>query len=56
MADAHEQVLVASQPGWLSADCLFGTISWDSLIYEVDLGAVWDCANAVRQKHARGCL
>lgn len=56
MTDVHEQVLLASQPEWLSADCLLGTISWDALIYELDLRAVWDCANAVGQKYARGCF
>lgn len=56
MTCAHEQVFLASQPGWLYADCLLGTISWDTLIYELDLGTVWDCANAVGQKHATGCF
>lgn len=53
MTDVHEQVLLASQP---DADCLLGTISWDALIYELDLRAVCDCANAVGQKYARGCF
>jgi len=53
---AHDQVFLASQPGWLYADCLLGEVSWGAPICELDPGTVWDCANAVGQKHASGCF
>lgn len=40
MTCVHEQLFLPSQPEWLYADCLLGTISWDALTYELDLGTV----------------